>query len=341
LTCGTKSGDIDRDKRIQKRINYSNNKIDECYDRYYTNLKYLSEESQDKCSCCLSKAESNLMDVNSAINDKTTTSREALEKMAKVHEYLGHVETELNRAEVGKKSYKVVGVLVLIMALSILVAYYFKIFDIASSVEDLNKHLVLGVPLPVWIYALLGSLTSMLYRAEKMPFRDINEGMSWILHRSIVGIVMGVMTYLMLITGLIVFAGQETTIQVPQLVWVLAFLGGFSDSLSMELLQKISGKISPSEDKKTESGGETTGKSPDKPKTADKQTATKQYKEATVQPDYEIKPAMKQQDQNYLSLAKDVIEPIDKAGVEKVLSQSKNGPSQEEVAPNQASTHSS
>jgi hypothetical protein len=265
--------------------------------------------------------------------------------MGKVHEYIGHVETELNRAEVGKKSYKVVGVLVVIMALSILIAYHFKIFDIVGSVEDLNKHLVLGVPLPVWIYALLGSLTSMLYRAEKMPFKDIKEGMCWILHRSIVGIVMGVMTYLMLITGLIVFAGQDT-VKVPQLVWVLAFLGGFSDTLSMDLLDKISGKISLPENQKSNSGGEITKKSPDKSKTADEQTATKQYSESIVQADYVNKQANQQQGQNFLS--KNVVEPALKTGaetaakmvVEKLLTESEKAPSQEEVAFNKVPTQS-
>jgi hypothetical protein len=64
LTSSNKSMDIDGRERIQSRINFSNTKIDDCYDRYYTNLKYLSAESQDRCSCCLSSAESNLTEIN-------------------------------------------------------------------------------------------------------------------------------------------------------------------------------------------------------------------------------------------------------------------------------------
>lgn len=57
---------------------------------------------------------------------------------------------------------------------------------------------------------------------------------------------MGVLTYLMVVTGLIIFAGNTKT-STPELIWVIAFVGSFSDTLSINLLQKILGQFSPVE----------------------------------------------------------------------------------------------
>ncbi len=53
---------------------------------------------------------------------------------------------------------------------------------------------------------------------------------------------MGVLTYLMVIAGLIVFAGTANT-QTPELIWIIAFIGSFSDNLSINLLQKLLGRF--------------------------------------------------------------------------------------------------
>lgn len=58
---------------------------------------------------------------------------------------------------------------------------------------------------------------------------------------------MGALIYLMLTTGLIVFAGSSRT-QTPELIWIIAFIGSFSDTISTNLLQKIIGTITPSEE---------------------------------------------------------------------------------------------
>ena len=59
---------------------------------------------------------------------------------------------------------------------------------------------------------------------------------------------MGVLTYLMVTAGLIVFAGTANT-QTPELLWIIAFVGSFSDNLSINLLQKILGKFVVENDK--------------------------------------------------------------------------------------------
>ena len=94
----------------------------------------------------------------------------------------------------------------------------------------------------------------MLLRAGHFPFADRTEAIRWLLFRPIVGIVMGVLTYLMVIAGLIVFAGKAD-LQTPELIWVIAFGGSFSDTLSVTLLQKLLGRFEPVESSKTEKAG--------------------------------------------------------------------------------------
>lgn len=100
----------------------------------------------------------------------------------------------------------------------------------------------LSVPFPVWLWALIGSFTSMLFRAGHLPFNDRAEAIRWALFRPVVGVVMGVLAYLLLRAGLIVFTGGQDT-QTPELVWVIAFVGAFSDTLSVNLLQRVIGNV--------------------------------------------------------------------------------------------------
>jgi hypothetical protein len=60
--------------------------------------------------------------------------------------------------------------------------------------------------------------------------------------RPIVGIVMGTLTYMMVVAGLLVFA-QEAQPKTPELLWVVAFIGSFSDTLSIKLLQRVLGRF--------------------------------------------------------------------------------------------------
>ena len=97
---------------------------------------------------------------------------------------------------------------------------------------------------------MVGSLTSKSLPAGDVPFSDSGEAISWLLFRPIVGIVMGVLIYLMLIAGLFVFA-DGTNPRTPKLLWVIAFVGGFSDGLFINLLQKLIGSFLPTESQAT------------------------------------------------------------------------------------------
>jgi len=131
-------------------------------------------------------------------------------------------------------------------ALAVGAAMYFNVLEVGVEGKQLNERLIFGIPLPIMVWSVVGSFTSMLFRAGQLPFSNPQEALRWLLFRPVVGIVMGLLTYLMVTAGLIVFAGTSKA-QTPELLWVIAFVGSFSDSLSVNLLQKIVGKFQAAE----------------------------------------------------------------------------------------------
>ena len=152
------------------------------------------------------------------------------------------VEIEIQRSQSAKTSFIIVVAIVYLFALVVGGLFAAKVITIGATAKELNSSLILGIPVPIWVWGMIGSLTSMLLRAGQLPFTDRTEAYRWLLFRPIVGIVMGVLTYLMVIAGLIVFAGTANT-QTPELIWIIAFVGSFSDSLSINLLQKLLGRF--------------------------------------------------------------------------------------------------
>jgi hypothetical protein len=112
------------------------------------------------------------------------------------------------------------------------------------TAHELNQQLILGVPRPILLWAIIGTFAGMLMRAGHFPFADRGEALRWMLLRPVVGVVTGVLMYLAVIAGLLVFVGASEP-QTPELLWIIAFAGGFSDTLSVGLLQKLLGRFRP------------------------------------------------------------------------------------------------
>jgi hypothetical protein len=161
---------------------------------------------------------------------------------------LTRVEMEIRRALISNRSFMFVALLVYLFALTISLAFRYDILAVGVSGKEMNAKLIMGIPLPIMVWSFLGSMTSMLLRAGQLPFSHTAEALRWLLFRPIVGMVMGVLTYLMVTAGLLVFAGTSQT-QTPELLWIIAFIGSFSDTLSITLLQKIVGTFQPVEAK--------------------------------------------------------------------------------------------
>lgn len=93
---------------------------------------------------------------------------------------------------------------------------------------------VFGIPWPVALWSFIGSIAAMIYRFNKNPIYNFGNAIKWLLTRPVQGVVLGSTFYLVLVSGLFLLTGRDTTdssgaIKVDEVILVLSFLVGFSD----------------------------------------------------------------------------------------------------------------
>lgn len=108
---------------------------------------------------------------------------------------------------------------------------------------------IIGVPLSVILWAVIGSIAAMLYRFYTRDRTRTTDEIRWLIARPIIGIVMGALSYLTIISGLFIFGSavgvnSDPSTARPQLLWVVAFLGGFSDKFFEAIISAVVGRIS-------------------------------------------------------------------------------------------------
>jgi hypothetical protein len=107
---------------------------------------------------------------------------------------------------------------------------------------------VLGIPYSVVAWSMLGAVAAMLYRFLNEAVGQL-ETVKWLVVRPIQGIIMGCFLYYIIATGLIVVGGQQVTSSGtalsaigdavrPELGPIIAFLGGFSDRFTNEMVNR-------------------------------------------------------------------------------------------------------
>ena len=224
----------------QQRIKELRKSIDDYYDEIPRKLRD-QPDAQRRCLEYLAQTEAAL------------TPPFDRQKISRARLTLTRIEIEMSRSKSAQMSIMIVAAIVyMFAAAAVFGAFALDMFGIGTEDTQLNQMVLLGIPLPIWYWGVIGSLTSMLLRAGSIPFTDRSEAHRWLLYRPIVGVVMGVLTYLLLITGLIVFVGDTTT-RTPELLWVIAFAGSFSDTLSINLLHKALGRFEPIDRRENES----------------------------------------------------------------------------------------
>ena len=196
----------------------------------------------------------NLLELLMKADSNISVGECSFEKIIQSRYTIAKVKVELERARSSKYQLMIVAgiiYLIAILALAVLVSNSFNMDDWSNiEASKLNETLFLGIPITVWVWSVFGSLTSMLFRSWQNPIEDMNEAMRWVITRPIIGVVMGVITYLLVATGLVLViapeaaeAGSISSGIKPELIWVIAFTGSFSDTLSVNLLQKVLGKF--------------------------------------------------------------------------------------------------
>ncbi|MFA5353867.1 MAG: hypothetical protein WC291_06540 [Thermodesulfovibrionales bacterium] len=116
------------------------------------------------------------------------------------------------------------------------------IAGVAYLVWDRPDPRIMYVPVPILVWAFLGGMVGVLYQ---LAFRktQIPRFYTWLVAKPVVGMVMGAVVYFLAVSGELALNGK-TEIQNIELLNVLAFLGGFSDRYSVDLLDRMTGGTS-------------------------------------------------------------------------------------------------
>ena len=102
---------------------------------------------------------------------------------------------------------------------------------------------ILSVPVTVTLWSLIGSLAAMLYRFNKAS--EMDEPLRWLFTRPVTGMVMGTIVYL-LIKGTLILSSSGIPINslgAQEVMWLIAFLAGFSDRFCDFVLNLVVGRL--------------------------------------------------------------------------------------------------
>jgi hypothetical protein len=149
------------------------------------------------------------------------------------------------RARASHRTLAVWVVGVIIAALIALIASSPALGISAESVIPLIQ-----VPLPVVIWSSVGSLGAMLYRFNNSADAELADPLRWSFTRPLTGVLMGIITYMVFKIGALVLQPGSPTaagvkgIPVPEvLLWLAAFLAGFSDRFADAVLRSLAGRL--------------------------------------------------------------------------------------------------
>lgn len=183
-------------------------------------------------------------------SEKTPTGLEAIPdwddaqfRLTQWSELISDEERELR----GERNWKLMSVGIALVYL-VMIFYAIPLFGNEDGTNN-----IFGLPLPIVLWSGLGSFAAILYRFYKSPRRvNFEIEFRWLIARPIIGIIMGGLAYLALISGLLVFnitkPGDTPSLDLQksgQLAqyWIVAFLAGFSDKFYEKIIEWLVGKI--------------------------------------------------------------------------------------------------
>lgn len=161
----------------------------------------------------------------------------------------------LDRRKRNLTIFSVTAYIVVVIALMSLL--YFRVgtrLQVGKQPLSTLKLPLFGIPWPVALWSLIGSIASMVYRFNRRPIYDFGDAIKWMLTRPFQGVVLGSAFYLVLVSGLFLLTGTPTTdasgsVRADEIILVLSFLVGFSDRFADTVFNTLVDKYS-REDKK-------------------------------------------------------------------------------------------
>lgn len=110
---------------------------------------------------------------------------------------------------------------------------------------------IIQIPLSVLLWSAIGSFTAILYRFNSSGDVELQDPLRWLFTRPLTGIVMGMVAYIVVKLGFLTARSPDSSsIDSPELLWLIAFLSGFSDRFADGLLRSLVGRF----------GGDTKGR---------------------------------------------------------------------------------
>jgi hypothetical protein len=133
---------------------------------------------------------------------------------------------------------------VAVSAIGIIAIGVFLYFASKSGIRSTHSIVILDLPVCVLLWSIIGSFASILYRFSNSRDDELEDPLRWLFSRPLMGIIMGSITYLVLVVGLLTISPtQDLSLGNKELMWLIAFLAGFSDRFSDGLLKSLVGKF--------------------------------------------------------------------------------------------------
>jgi hypothetical protein len=107
---------------------------------------------------------------------------------------------------------------------------------------------LINIPLPVVIWSSIGSLGAMLWRFKSSADAELADPLRWSFIRPLTGVLMGIIAYMVFKVGAVVLqpgaASAAANLPISQeLLWLAAFLAGFSDRFADSVLRSLTGRL--------------------------------------------------------------------------------------------------
>jgi len=159
----------------------------------------------------------------------------------------GQIEAVLNSYEQAnnyRRKARWIGVVVSLLSLAG-IGLFLRFADTTNLNGDAAPP-VLGVPWCVLFWSFVGSFAAILYRFTNAGDQELEDPLRWLFSRPLTGIVMGSITYLVIKAGFLTLGSAPAgggTLGSNDVMWLVAFLAGFSDRFADSLLQSLVGRF--------------------------------------------------------------------------------------------------
>src|SRR5450631_2017096 len=211
------------------------------YCGYLAELLYFDPKLQENLFARLQEARKDIK--NSMAEDLEGALNDAIFTVHRVHASIAREqELEKKRGSLG------VGFITLSL---VYIAVIIGIIVYGNNSCNWLQKTVIGIPISVLLWSFLGSLAAILYRFYNSRLSDLSQvsvELNWLIARPLIGVIMGMLSFVIISAGLLVFGpatqpGNDPSIR-PQLLWAVAFLAGFSDKFYLGFIDSLVGKFS-------------------------------------------------------------------------------------------------